>query len=327
MAYAPVADWLRSPQFRMQLDGLSLAQRSQLARVLPELLGEDNEVGTPQPFIETWQRHHFFEALARALLSAPQPVLLFIDDLQWCDPETMEWLHYMLRSNPEACLMIAAAVRLDEVGMEHAATAVLNALTRDDRVSEIALEPLSAEETTSLAAQVIRRDVDREAACALYEQTRGNPLFIVETVRGGLFPLTARAGSTSSQEANLLPPKVQAVITARLAQLTGETRELAEVAAAIARPFTLELLAKASQAEHNVVATAIDELWRRHLIQNQGCDSYDFSHGQIRAVAYAELGPARRHLLHHRSVSLFRSRRICKFHDGRGRRWRPRDLS
>jgi DNA-binding SARP family transcriptional activator len=295
MAYAPVADWLRSPPFRAKLKGLSPAQRSQLARVLPELLGDGHETETPQPFTETWQRHHFLEALARALLSAPQPVLLFIDDLQWCDPETMEWLHYMLRSSPDACLMIAAAVRLDEVGMENAAIVVLNALTRDDRVSQIALEPLSAEETTSLAAQVIRHEVDREAAVALYEQTRGNPLFIVEAVRGGLL---SQSSSSSSPEANFLPPKVQAVITARLAQLTGATRELARVAAAIARPFTFELLAKASQAEQNVVAAAIDELWRRHIIQNQHYDSYDFSHGQIRAVAYAELGPARRHLLH-----------------------------
>jgi DNA-binding SARP family transcriptional activator/predicted ATPase len=295
MAYAPVADWLRSRQFRAKWEGLPPAQHSQLARVLPELLGAGHEVEAPQPFTETWQRHHFFEALARALLSAPPPVLLFIDDLQWCDPETMEWLHYVLRSNPDASLMIAAAVRLDEVGMEHAATAVLNALTRDDRVSEIGLEPLSAEETTSLAAQVIRREVDREAAGVLYEQTRGNPLFIVEAVRGGLL---SQASSTASREANFLPPKVQAVITARLAQLTGEARELAEVAAAIGRPFTFELLAKTSQGENNAVAIAIDELWRRHILQKLGGDSYDFSHGQIRAVAYAELGPARRHLLH-----------------------------
>lgn len=295
MAYAPVADWLRSAPFRARLDEASPAQRSQLARVLPELLVEGHEVETPQPFTETWQRHHFFEALARALLSAPQPLLLFIDDLQWCDPETIEWLHYVLRSNPDACLMIAAAVRLEEVDMEYPATAVLNALARDNRAFEIALEPLSAEETTSLAAQVIQREVDRQAVSVLYEQTRGNPLFIVEVVRGGLLSLTR---STPSQAANFLPPKVQAVITARLAQLTGATREVAGVAAAIARPFTFELLAKVSEAEHNAVATAIDEMWRRHIIQHQGRDSYDFSHGQIRAVAYAELGPARRHLLH-----------------------------
>jgi DNA-binding SARP family transcriptional activator len=298
MAYAPVADWLRSPPFRAKLEEFSPAQHSQLARVLPELLVEDHEAETPAPFTETWQRHHFFEALARALLSPPPPMVLFIDDLQWCDPETIEWLHYVLRSNPDACLMIAATARLEEVGMEHPASAVLNGLTRDNRVSQIALDPLTPEETTLLAAQVIRRELNREAAGVLYEQTRGNPLFIVEAVRGGLLSLTCGVSSTSSREANVLPPKVQAVITARLAQLTRETRELAEVAAAIARPFTFELLAKVSEAKHNVVATAIDELWRRHIIQNHGRDSYDFSHGQIRAVAYAELGPARRHLLH-----------------------------
>jgi DNA-binding SARP family transcriptional activator/predicted ATPase len=298
MAYAPVADWLRSPPFRATLQGLPPAQQSQLARVLPELLVAAPEVETPQPFTETWQRHHFFETLARALLGAPQPVVLFIDDLQWCDSETIEWLHYVLRSNPDAGLMIAAAIRLEEIGIEHPVTAVLNALTRDHRVSEIALEPLSIEETTNLAAQIVRREVDREAAGVLHAQTRGNPLFIVEAVRGGLLSPTAGLGSDSSQAANFLPPKVQAVITARLAQLTRVARELAEVAAAIARPFTFELLAKVSQAEHNVVAEAVDELWRRHIIQNQGADSYDFSHGQIRSVAYAELGPARRHLLH-----------------------------
>jgi predicted ATPase len=300
MAYAPVADWLRSPRFRAKLDGLSPAQHSQLTRVLPELLGEGREAGTPQPqpFTESWQRHHFFEALARAVLSAPQPIVLFIDDLQWCDPETIEWLHYLLRSNPDASLLIAAAVRLEDVDIEHPVTAVVNALARDNRVSEIALGALSAEETTSLAAQVIRHEVDREAAGILYEHTRGNPLFIVEAVRGGLFSATAKASSASSPEPNFLPPKVQAVITSRLAQLTGAARELAEVAAAIARPFTFELLAKISDAGHDVVAAAIDELWRRHIIQNQGGESYEFSHGQIRSVAYGALGPARRRIQH-----------------------------
>lgn len=97
--------------------GASPAQRSQLARVLPELLLQGHEVETLGAFTEIWQRHLFFEALARALLSARQPILLSIDDLQWCDPETIEWLHYVLRSNPNACLLIAATVRLEELGM------------------------------------------------------------------------------------------------------------------------------------------------------------------------------------------------------------------
>lgn len=103
--------------FARSARGASPAQRSQLARVPPELLLQGHEVETLGAFTETWQRHLFFEALARALLSATQPILLSIDDLQWCDPETIEWLHYVLRSNPNACLLIAATVRLEELGM------------------------------------------------------------------------------------------------------------------------------------------------------------------------------------------------------------------
>src|SRR5437867_6194170 len=54
----------------------------------------------PPPLSEGWQRHDFFEALARAVLGGPRPLLLLIDDLQWCDQETVEWLHYLLRLEP-----------------------------------------------------------------------------------------------------------------------------------------------------------------------------------------------------------------------------------
>src|SRR5262249_47257906 len=97
LAYAPVADWIRSPALHPVLSSLPTSPLSELVRVLPELLVEQPGLGVPPPLTEGWQRHHFFEALARAVLKGPQPLLLLIDDLQWCDQETMEWLHYLLR--------------------------------------------------------------------------------------------------------------------------------------------------------------------------------------------------------------------------------------
>ena len=71
LAYAPVADWIRSPLLRPVLSGLPPSQLSELVRVLPELLVEHPQLGVPVPLNEGWQRHHFFEALARTVFQWP----------------------------------------------------------------------------------------------------------------------------------------------------------------------------------------------------------------------------------------------------------------
>jgi len=295
MAYSALAEWFRTPVFRAKVDGLASAQRSQLARVLPELLATEPQEA-PGVFTETWQRHQFFEALARAVLSAPRPIMLCIDDLQWCDPETIEWLHYLLRSNAQECLLVVATARIEELENTHPAASMLHALVRSDQASQLILEPFSAEETASLATLLLKRAVEQEITAALYENTRGNPLFIVEAVRSKFLAQPANTAAVR----NVLPPKVEAVIVSRLGQLTQPAREIAAVAAALAHPFTLEFMVEVSRArgDEEEIVSAIDELWRRRIIHTSGEGFYEFCHGHIRAVAYSEIGPARRHYLH-----------------------------
>src|SRR5207249_10366351 len=119
------------------------AQLSELARVLPELLAEHPELSPPQPFAESWQRRHFIEGMAHAVLKAHQPLLLVIDDLQWCDGDTIDWLHFLLRFDPKAQLLIIGTARLEELGNTHPVTALLRQFLRDDRVSEIVLPRLN----------------------------------------------------------------------------------------------------------------------------------------------------------------------------------------
>jgi DNA-binding SARP family transcriptional activator/predicted ATPase len=289
MAYAAVADWLRSPPFRAVVDGLPAPQLSQLARVVPAILIDRPDVPPPAPFTESWQRGHFFEALARAMLAAPQPLLAFIDDLQWCDPETIDWLRYLLHSEPRARVMFLAAARTEDFDTEHPVAAMLRDLRRSERGAEIALGPLSADDTAALVAK-IAGDVTESVGRTLYEKTRGNPLFIVETVRAGL-------GAADDGE---LPAKVHAVIRTRFSQLRPGAREVASLAAVVGRPFTSSLLTRVSGDDEDSVAGAIDELWQRKLIQALGGGAYDFSHGLLRDVCYGDLGPERRRSMHRR---------------------------
>jgi DNA-binding SARP family transcriptional activator/predicted ATPase len=306
LAYAPVADWIRSATLNPVLSGLPTSQLSELVRVLPELLVERPELGIPPPLNEGWQRSHFFEALARAILGGPQPLLLFIDDLQWCDQETIEWLHYLMRLDPKAKLLVAATVRPEHVNDHHALPLLMRELNRHGSLVEIPLELLNSSETGFLADQMSNQKLDAGVIAELYRETEGNPLFVIETVRAR--QLSASEHSLHSPKSDsgrilnssFLPPKVQAVLSSRLAQLSSRAQDLAALAACIGRAFTADLLARASHFDEDTMVSLLDELWQKRIIRLHGDETYDFSHDKLREVAYSELSPARRRLNHRR---------------------------
>ena len=110
-------------------------------------------------------------------------------------------------------------------------------------------------------------------------------------------PAVAAAGQSLP---GALPARLQVVIQRRLAQLTPVAREVADLAAVAGRSFTYELLAQSCALGEDALVAALDELWGRRLVRVQNADDYDFSHGRIREVAYAQVSPTRRRLLHRR---------------------------
>jgi predicted ATPase len=97
-----------------------------------------------------------------------------------------------------------------------------------------------------------------------------------------------------------VPPGIQHVISARLAQLSPHARELAGLAAAIGRDFTFQLLAQASRMDEDTVIKGLDELWRRRIVRERENDSYYLAHNRYREVAYAQLSAGHRQAFHRR---------------------------
>ena len=287
LAYAPVVEWLRSEALRRGVTKLSEVWLTEIARVLPELLTENPELPRPDPLAESEQRQRLFEALARAIVivSVQKPLLLVLDDVQWCDQDTLEFLHYLVRFDSGSALLIAVTARVEELGPEHPVTSLLGGIRSRDELVEISLGPLDEVESVALAAELSDQKMDPEVARRLSHEAEGNPLFLVESVRAGL--------STGE-----MPPKVQSVIEARLAQLSPATREMVGIAATVGREFTFEVLRGAGSQDEDALVHGLDELWRRRIIREQGTSAYDFSHDKIREAAYALLSPVRRSRLH-----------------------------
>ena len=75
LAYGPVAEWLRAESLQLARAQLPRPQLAELARVLPEILIENPEIGPPQPLTESWQRRHLYEALNAAFAKASETTL------------------------------------------------------------------------------------------------------------------------------------------------------------------------------------------------------------------------------------------------------------
>lgn len=300
LAFAPVADWLRSPALRPSLSRLDAGSLGEIARLVPELLAVHPGLARPSARIEHLQRQPFFQALAHAMLVAQRPLVLVLDDLQWCDADTLEWLHFLLRFDRRARLLLVGTVRPDEIDDRHPLGALVAALRESGQITEIDLERLDDAHTIDLAEHVAGHPLLPEQARRIHLETEGNPLFVVEMVRSTLLDDASAAAAPPADRR--LPPKVQAVIAGRLRRLSPPARELAALAATVGRAFVLDVVREASGLDEEVIVRGVDELVRRQIVRQQGNGAYDFDHDKIREVAYTESSVAHRRLLHRQAA-------------------------
>jgi len=288
LPWGPVVELLRSDALQRHVDTLDAAWRGELARLLPELR-DASQPAEPTSSGDLAQRHRLFDAVSRAIVAGDRPRLLIIDDLQWCDAETIELIGYVVRSGRTAPILIVGTVRAEEIPDDHPLVGLVDALGHDHAVTTVRLDRLDETTTATLAACMRAEDeIDPRLAARLWRETEGNPLFVIEALRAGI---------SSDGGQPVLTPTMRSVLRARLGQLTDGARRLAEVAAVIGRAFSVDLMVLATGIGENELVDHIDELWRRRIIRDQGL-TYDFSHDKLRAVALEMISPARRRQLH-----------------------------
>jgi len=289
LAYTPVTALLRNEGVQKNFSRLDEVWLIELARLLPELREQFPDLPDPERLSESWKRQRLYEASTRALLGNKSKLVISLDDLQWCDRETLDWLRFLLEYKTDTKLLVIAGVRTEDLLAESPLIQLFGELGGKGKITEILLNRLDQEATYQLASDLWGETLEKRAAKRLYQETEGNPLFVAEMVRAG-FLKDLGDGSDFSD----MPPRVQAVIETRLNALTPGTRELATFASVVGREFDFELLFQTGDIGEEELLQGLDELWSRRLIRDVGDEGYNFSHDKFREVLYEELSPHRR---------------------------------
>ncbi|HTP09816.1 MAG TPA: AAA family ATPase [Anaerolineae bacterium] len=272
----------------------------ELARLVPEIVPQAASSAADESRL--WEGvHQFLIALSRL-----QPIVLFLDDVQWADVSTLGLLGYLARvtaSARSASIVLVAASRPIEPRTSIAT--LVQSLTREGRVLRLALDRLSVSETTALAQQ-ISPAFAYPLAEWLRQQSEGNPYILSELItharESGLLRADGTVNLSALSTAPVVPPSIYSLIQARLARLSDPARRILDAAVAMGRIFEFEVVARAAALSENAALDALDELRAARLIEPQGSDglTYAFDHSLTMEVAYREVGEPRHRLLHRR---------------------------
>ena len=288
LPYAPVAEWLRDPHLRQAVRRLDPVWRVEAERLAPAGRGAEAGPGSgTRAKVDAWQRLRFYEALARVVGEVGRPVLLTLDDLQWCDRASLAWISFLLSFPSNSPVLIVATAREDELARSDLAEPV-RSMRSAGRVELLTLSDLDEAGTGALAAQVLGRAVDSDELALLRSVTGGNPFYVIEALR-----------DSHASRGPVVAADLGGVLASRLARLPQVARDVAALAAAVGRDFPLELVIEASDLTPDEVVAAVDVLWRHRLLV-QDAQRYDFAHDLLRNAAYATITPARRWLIHRR---------------------------
>ena len=159
----------------------------------------------------------------------------------------------------------------------------------------------------------------------LYVQTRGQPFYLVETLKGllereiilpslqgnGTWGLVLSDGLLAQTPVcDLIPASVRELIRSQLGRLTPSAWALLVAGAVLGKGLTFERLCQVAQLDELAGLQAMEELLRSGLLcegtpveESQAFDGYTFPREVIREVVYQEAGATRQRLVQRR-VSL-----------------------
>ncbi len=248
-----------------------------------------------------WAVRRFIEGLART-----RPVVLVFDDIHWGEETFLDLLAYVLEWTRDVPVLLLCLARKDLLDRRPGwATSSANAST-------VALEPLAETESSALLRGLLQVDeIPEPIKAAIAGSAAGNPLFVEELLsmlidRGLLRRENGRWETTSRLDQVAVPPTVQALLAARLAQLDDSERRVIEGAAVVGEVFDWSAVSELVAADlRPALGGQLMSLVRKELIRSApsdlaGDDAFRFRHILVRDAAYESMPKERRAELHER---------------------------
>jgi class 3 adenylate cyclase/tetratricopeptide (TPR) repeat protein len=249
-----------------------------------------------------------FDALSRWIegLARRPPLLLVVEDAQWCDPTSKELFDRIIHQACGLPMLVLITFRPDFaspwLGLPHVTLTTLSNLSRET----------SADMVAHVAG---RKSLPKDIAEQIVERTDGVPLFIEEltkaVIEGGMLRDAGdRYEAVGPSPALAIPTTLNGSLLARLDRL-APVREVAQIAAALGRTFSHDLISATATMPKDLLDHALGQLVGAELVFQHGVPprgEYTFKHALVQDAAYSTLLRSNRQQLHGRIATVLETK-------------------
>lgn len=247
--------------------------KSELSRFVPELLDISPEIKIPSPIVNPWQKHALLRTISLATLKfAP---LLLIDDVQFCDPDSLRWIISLVQQRGQGMVLLTLNTMAEPGAEVSALLETMMALPVGAQILD--LSPLNDADSQQMVHH-LTGELGPTSVAEICRHAEGNPLAIVELVTSG------RDGALSD------------AFRRRLGQMSAEARAVAGIAAVLGRSFSMAGLQEVLP-EWKVIIGLEALIAARFVVVASG-DTYTFGHPILWKVADESMSVPRRAELH-----------------------------
>lgn len=258
--------------------------------------------------------NYLFPKFVRSIATEADPIILFLDDMQWADRASLDLMEAVLGDSELGHLLFIGTYRNIEARKNQFLGALLETLGRCNIPSQIVrLEAVDNDYIEMLLEDMLAVDLDNTSDFIqlIARKTNCNPFFIKEFLislyEEGLIRFIYSEQGTAADGWRIdlqgvlkarLPETIIDLLTRRIGKLSQETQDLLKIAACIGIEFSTDLLA--------AVAPQSARLIRIHLkeARDQGMlvpieNGFKFIHDRVRETVYQLNDTEKRTRIHH----------------------------
>lgn len=240
-----------------------------------------------------------YEGLYWATVRAAEstPVLIAIDDLQWCDRVSLEYLAYLARRIESLPIAIIATLRPAD---SSAAAASVRELMSDPSRLSVTPRPLGDSSVASMALERLGVAADADFVAELVNITGGNPLLIDELLKElaseGIAP--TKASVETLREVG--PRAASRSVLLRLARLDNCCSEVARAMTVLGEGTPIPSIAKFTNNSDGAIAESISRNIQAEIFRPD--QPIGFVHPLVREAIYRDIPSGERELMHMRAA-------------------------